>query len=74
MINCPYFTPRTKDTGDCSIGLYGGKKISSGTCLKCIKLAQNTLEHAKAMEAIYEKAWPSGKARISGCCDRSDQA
>lgn len=73
MISCPHFTPRAKDGGSCTLGMYGGKP-SLGVCKNCIAKGQNNPEHAKDMEAIYEKAWPSGARRISGCCDRADQA
>lgn len=73
MIDCPYFTPRSKDSGACGLGMFGGKP-SKGICGRCIENGYNNPEHAKAMEVIYKKAWPPKIDRISGCCDRADQA
>jgi hypothetical protein len=65
--------PNLKSTVVCELKLYGGL-VTDGTCRRCIKLNQNNPEYAASLRERYKKSHPSGVARLSGCCDRADQA
>jgi hypothetical protein len=76
MIICVYQSrPSGKDTGRrlCFLGYYGGKPWV-GNCNDCIKRGENTKEAKAALDARAEKSHPAARARLSGCCDRADQA
>jgi hypothetical protein len=72
-MNCPHAKPLSHDINLCALGLYGGKP-STGTCLKCMDAGENTAEFADALFDRGRQAHPSNRARLSGCCDRADQA
>ena len=68
-MTCPHQISMDKTgRGKCSLGLYGGSPWL-GNCLACIKAGENTPEFAAALFARVGKAHPSGKTKISGCCD-----
>jgi hypothetical protein len=56
----------------CALGLYGGKPWV-GNCNTCIQSGQNNEDYAKGLFDKAERSHPSGKPRLSGCCDRADQ-
>lgn len=60
--NCPYF----KD--GCSLGLFGGKPYPHN-CAGCIKAGENNPEYAENLFAVHAKSHPTGKRKVSGCCD-----
>jgi hypothetical protein len=70
---CQYRKERFNLASICELGLYGGK-VTDGTCRRCISRSENTPEFAKSLLKLAEKSHPSHLARISGCCDRADQA
>ena len=74
-INCKFadYSGRNKRRGICALGYYGGD-VSIFVCLDCIKREDNTLEAKAAFDASSERAHPSSRQRLSGCCDRADQA
>ena len=69
------YRSRTRERGqfECSIGWYGGHPWL-GNCLECINRGENTLEAKAAFDARADKTHPANRKRISGCCDRADQA
>jgi hypothetical protein len=75
-MTCPHQSqPPGKDTGRrlCKIGLYGGKPFI-GNCNACVEAGENTEEFAKTLQERGIKSHPADKKKISGCCDRADQA
>ena len=70
---CKYRTARSGLSSICELGLYGGK-VTDGTCRRCISKENNTPEYAAELFARSERSHPSGVKRLSGCCDRADQA
>jgi len=66
---------RSSDRGqfDCDLGYYGGKPWL-GNCNDCMKRGANTPEAKAVLDARADKAHPASRARLSGCCDRADQA
>jgi hypothetical protein len=60
-------------SGRCQLRLYGGA-CTNGNMKRCIGAGQNNPEYAKELFARAERAHPSNRPRISGCCDRADQA
>jgi hypothetical protein len=71
---CPHQF-RTSDRGKflCGLGWFGGHPWL-GNCKECITAGRNTPEAKKLFDAKTELAHPSSRKRISGCCDRADQA
>jgi hypothetical protein len=57
----------------CTLGLHGGHPYL-GNCLACLKNGQNTPEAKAALDARAARAHPANRPRLSGCCDRADQA
>jgi hypothetical protein len=57
----------------CQLGWYGGSPWL-GNCLDCIRRGDNTPKAKDDFDASAERAHPSNRKRISGCCDRADQA
>jgi len=72
-VNCSHATAIDKDTNRCALALYGGRP-STGTCRKCCAAGENTPEFAAALFARLEQSHPTNRPRLSGCCDRADQA
>jgi hypothetical protein len=70
---CQYATKIDKNINHCSLGLYGGKP-SNGTCQNCIKRGENNESFARDLFAAANRSHPAKIQRISGCCDRADQA
>lgn len=73
FLNCPHASRIDRHTNQCGLGLYGGRP-SQGVCLKCQGAGENTAEFAAALFALADKAHPANRPRLSGCCDRADQA
>lgn len=73
VLNCPHAKPLDFDAVQCGLGLYGGRP-SLGTCLACAERGENNEQFAAALFARAEKAHPAHRPRVSGCCDRADQA
>ena len=73
-MTCPYQS-RTRDRGqfDCALGWFGGSPWV-GNCRDCMARGDNTPEAKAAFDAKAGTAHPPARARISGCCDRADQA
>jgi hypothetical protein len=73
-MNCIHQS-RTRDRGQftCALGWYGGRPWL-GNCNKCVEAARNTVEAKTAFDAKAERAHPGARPRLSGCCDRADQA
>jgi hypothetical protein len=73
-MNCPYQS-RHRDRGQftCALGWYGGHPWL-GNCFECLKRGDNTPEAKAAFDTSSERTHPSNRKRISGCCDRADQA
>jgi hypothetical protein len=74
MTSCSYQS-RTADRGqfNCALGWYGGRAWL-GNCQDCLKRGDNTPEAKAAFDASGNRAHPPDRARLSGCCDRADQA
>jgi hypothetical protein len=72
-MNCPHATPMTREINRCALGLYGGKP-SKGVCGRCMRQGQNNSEYAAALFARADRTHPAHRPRLSGCCDRADQA
>lgn len=62
-----------KHVFQCKLGYYGGVPLI-GNCLTCIQSGSNTAEAKTAADQLFERSHPSARQRISGCCDRADQA
>jgi len=73
-MTCPHQS-RTRDRGQftCALGWYGGRPWL-GNCRDCLARGENTLEAKAAFDAGAERAHPANRQRLSGCCDRADQA
>jgi hypothetical protein len=57
----------------CYLGWYGGTPTQKN-CSDCIKNNRNNKKARIHQHFLDEKHHPSNIARISGCCDRADQA
>ena len=68
-MNCAHWIDEGRSGGGCALGMYGGHRISLGTCEACIKLGNNNEEYAKELFARFAKSHPEGVPRASGCCD-----
>jgi hypothetical protein len=55
----------------CRLGYYGGHPQMK-ECQLCMTEKNNTLQAAKTFFELMEKAHPSGKPRVSGCCDSAE--
>jgi len=55
------------------LGWYGGRPWL-GNCRDCMTAGRNTPEAKAAFDAKTERAHPANRPRLSGCCDRADQA
>lgn len=73
-MTCSYQS-RARDKGQfvCSLGWYGGRPWI-GNCLDCLKRGDNTPKAKAAFDLRSDKTHPAARQRISGCCDRADQA
>jgi hypothetical protein len=73
-MTCPHQS-RTRDRGQftCALGWYGGRPWL-GNCNDCITAGRNTPEAKAAADAKAESSHPANRPRLSGCCDRADQA
>lgn len=71
---CPYRS-RKGDEGQfhCSIGIYGYRPYYKH-CLDCVTSGNNTPEYAEFLRQRGELSHPPDAPRVSGCCDRADQA
>ena len=71
---CPHQS-RTRDRGqfNCALGWYGGRPWL-GNCQDCIGRGDNTPEAKAAADAQADRSHPAHRPRLSGCCDRADQA
>ncbi len=58
---------------NCALGWYGGKPWLRN-CLDCLARGDNTPKAKAAFEAGAERSHPANRERLSGCCDRADQA
>ena len=68
MIECKFW-----DNGKCRLKLYGGRP-SAGVCMRCISRGENNPAFADVLFEREKIAHPASVARISGCCDKADQA
>jgi hypothetical protein len=75
QINCKFsdYSGKNVRRGLCALGYYGGN-VSIFLCLDCLKRGRNTPEAKAAFDAKAERAHPANRPRLSGCCDRADQA
>ena len=66
---------RTRDRGQfaCALGWYGGRPWL-GKCTDCMGRGDNTPEAKAAADAQADRSHPAHQPRLSGCCDRADQA
>jgi hypothetical protein len=55
------------------LGWYGGRPWL-GNCNECMTAGRNTPEAKAAADAKAESSHPANRTRLSGCCDRADQA
>ena len=67
-MTCPHITSTTREYNVCGLSLYGGKP-SHGTCARCIERGENTATYAQELKDRAARSHPTGRARISGCCD-----
>jgi hypothetical protein len=69
------YQSRARDRGQftCALGWYGGRPWI-GNCADCLKQGNNNPEAKAAADAIAARAHPANRPRLSGCCDRADQA
>lgn len=65
---CKYF-----QQSQCNLGYYGGHPTEEN-CQTCIAKGENTTQYSAKLAELFAKSHPAGLARISGCCDRADQA
>jgi hypothetical protein len=72
-MTCPHATPISRDINRCALGLYGGKP-SRGVCGRCIAAGENNADFAADLLARAQRSHPAARPRLSGCCDRADQA
>jgi len=70
---CQYQNEKKGDFYICNLGLYGGR-ATERTCATCIRKKQNNQEFATSLLERFAKSHPANRKRISGCCDRADQA
>jgi hypothetical protein len=73
-MTCPHQS-RARHRGQfaCALGWYGGRPWL-GNCKACMTAGRNTPEAKSAFDAKAERTHPSARPRLSGCCDRADQA
>jgi hypothetical protein len=73
-MTCPHQS-RTRDRGQftCALGWYGGRPWL-GNCRDCLTAGRNTPEAKAAADARADRSHPANRQRLSGCCDRADQA
>jgi hypothetical protein len=73
-MTCPYQS-RTPNKGrfECALGWYGGRPWL-GNCHDCLSRGDNTPAAKAAFDARADRAHPTHRPRLSGCCDRADQA
>jgi hypothetical protein len=73
-MTCPHQS-RTRDRGQftCALGWYGGRPWL-GNCRDCLTEGRNTPEAKAAADARADRSHPANRPRLSGCCDRADQA
>lgn len=73
-MNCVYQS-RSRDRGqfNCALGWYGGKPWI-GNCLACVQRGDNTPEAKAKFDLQADRSHPAHRPRLSGCCDRADQA
>jgi len=72
-MNCPHATRVSNDMNHCALGLYGGRP-STGVCQRCLQAGENTADFAEALLTRADRTHPAHRPRLSGCCDRADQA
>jgi len=73
-MTCPHQSrPRDRGQFTCSLGWYGGHPWL-GNCNDCMTTGRNTPEAKVAADALADKTHPANLPRLSGCCDRADQA
>jgi hypothetical protein len=76
LISCKFWEKTGTDTqkrGRCLLGWFGGF-VTHGNCTQCIAKGDNTPEAKAAFDARANRAHPGHRPRLSGCCDRADQA
>jgi hypothetical protein len=59
--------------GNCALGWHGGF-VTLGNCRQCMAEGRNSLEAKSAFDAKAARTHPANRPRLSGCCDRADQA
>ena len=70
---CQYQKKLSKEFCHCDLGLYGGKP-SLGACQNCTTQGHNNQAFADSLVARAKVSHPVDRPRLSGCCDRADQA
>jgi hypothetical protein len=70
---CSYAYARQRDEIVCLLGWYGGLP-SEENCRACVEEKRNNPDAKLAADAKADRAHPAHRRRISGCCDRADQA
>jgi hypothetical protein len=68
MNNCEFLKDKK-----CLIGWHGGNP-NELNCFYCIKNKDNTIEAKTIFDSKMDLAHPPNKQKLSGCCDRADQA
>jgi hypothetical protein len=72
-LDCKYAVITSNKIVACYLGWYGGKPTQEN-CSNCIKNNKNNKKARIQQHLLDEKHHPSNIPRISGCCDRADQA
>jgi hypothetical protein len=72
-MKCQFQTALGDAIFHCSLGLYGGRP-SGGVCRRCMGAGENNEQYAEALFARAARTHPANRPRLSGCCDRADQA
>jgi hypothetical protein len=57
----------------CLLGWYGGAPTEDN-CNQCILAGKNTTKAMRDAQRKAKLAHPADRPRLSGCCDRADQA
>ena len=74
IIDCEFLAkPRKSMVGVCSLGLYGGRPTVT-ECQRCLSAGENNPDTKAAADQLANRTHPLTANRISGCCDRADQA
>lgn len=73
QIECKFRGDKLKHVYLCKLNFYGGQ-VTDGMCRKCIAANENNEDYARSLFLREQKSHPHGVKRISGCCDRADQA